>query len=204
MPKTRGARQGRPRETSDRQLELIALELFSTGGYAHTTVEQIAVAAGVSQRTFFRYFESKAAVLWRDFDTEVAAIRDGLAAVAPDVPIMAAIREAVLAANRYRADDVPELRTRMRLIATEPELIASAAVHYDSWERAIGGFVAHRLGAPADSLYPLAVGRATLAVCRAAYDDWSERADADLTAYLDTALRALAAGFADDVLHTQA
>jgi mycofactocin system transcriptional regulator len=181
-------------------LELIALELFSTKGFAHTTVEQIAYAAGVSQRTFFRYFESKAAVLWRDFDTEVTAIRTRLAAVAPNVPIMAAIRQAVLAANRYRAADVPELRTRMRLIATEPDLVASAAVHYDSWERAIGDFVAQRTGAPADSLYPLAVGRATLAVCRAAYDHWTERADADLTTYLDTALRALEVGFRDDLL----
>ena len=48
---------------------------------------------------------------------------------------------------------------------------------------------------PPSSLYPLAVGRATLAACRAAYDRWSARADADLTFYLDAALTALAAGF---------
>ena len=47
----------------------------------------------------------------------------------------------------------------------------------------------------ADSLYPLTVGRATLAACRAAYDRWSARADADLPLYLDAALAALAAGF---------
>ena len=40
---------------------------------------------------------------------------------------------------------------------------------------------------PANSLYPLAIGRATLAVCRAAYERWSDRADADLTFYLDEA-----------------
>ena len=56
-------------------------------------------------------------------------------------------------------------------------------------------FAASRLGQPPDSLYPLAIGRATLAVCRSAYDRWTERADADLTVYLDRALRALAAGF---------
>jgi MftR C-terminal domain len=37
-----------------------------------------------------------------------------------------------------------------------------------------------------------------LAVCRAAYDRWSARADTDLTVYLDAALTALAAGFAAD------
>jgi MftR C-terminal domain len=39
---------------------------------------------------------------------------------------------------------------------------------------------------------------AVLAVCRAAYDRWSARADNDLTVYLDAALTALAAGFAAD------
>jgi hypothetical protein len=86
----------------------------------------------------------------------------------------------------------------MNLIGSVPALQASAAQHYDHWERAISEFAAARLGQPASSLYPLAVGRATLAVCRSAYDQWAERADADLTHYLDQALRALAAGFGPD------
>jgi hypothetical protein len=81
-----------------------------------------------------------------------------------------------------------------------PALQSSAATHYDSWERAISEFAARRLGQPADSLYPLAIGRATLAACRAAYDRWSARADTDLTRYLDAAIRALAAGFEPAVL----
>ena len=60
----------------------------------------------------------------------------------------------------------------MSLIGSAPELHASAAPHYDAWERAVSDFAAARLGQPADSLYPLAVGRATLAACRAAYDRW--------------------------------
>jgi 2-(1,2-epoxy-1,2-dihydrophenyl)acetyl-CoA isomerase len=111
------------------------------------------------------------------------------------VPMMDAIRRAVVAANHYRAEDVPELRARMNLIISVPALQASAAMRYDAWERAISDFAATRIGQPAGSLYPLAVGRATLAVCRAAYDRWCARADADLTVYLDAAVAALAAGF---------
>jgi hypothetical protein len=88
----------------------------------------------------------------------------------------------------------------MTLLSSVPELIASAAIHYDAWERAVVDFVARRSGQPADSLYPLAVGRAVLATCRAGYDRWAARADADLTVYLDAALCALAAGFRDEVL----
>ncbi len=189
------ARRGRPPGTSARELELIALRLFTELGFDDTTVERIAAAAGVSRRTFFRYFDSKTDVLWHAFDGEVRRLRDAFAEVPARVATMDAIRQVVVGANRYRAEDVPELRTRMNLIGSVPALQASAAHHYDAWERAVSEFAAGRLGQPADSLYPLAIGRATLAVCRSAYDRWVERADSDLTAYLDQALHALATGF---------
>jgi mycofactocin system transcriptional regulator len=190
-----GTRRGRPPGTSRRALELIALRLFTGQGFDATTIEQIAAEAGVSKRTFFRYFGSKASVLWSEFDHEVDTIRAALAQVPASVPMMGAIRRAVVTANHYGPADVPELRLRMNLIATVPALQSSAAVHYGAWEQAISDFAALRLRQPADSLYPLAIGRATLAACRAAYDRWSARADADLTFYLDAALAALAAGF---------
>jgi len=190
-----GPRRGRPPGTSRRELELIALRLFADQGFDNTTIEQISAEAGVSKRTFFRYFSSKASVLWSEFDTEVGTIRAALADVPAGVPMMDAIRRAVVTANHYGAEDVPELRIRMNLIGSVPALQSSAAVHYDAWERAISDFAAVRVGQPADSLYPLVIGRTTLAACRAAYDRWSARADADLTFYLDAALAALAAGF---------
>lgn len=196
-----GPRRGRPRSTSRRELRLIALRLFGAQGFENTTIEQIAAEAGVSERTFFRYFTSKASVLWTDFETEVAAIRAALADAPDHVPMMQAIRDAVVSANHYRADDVPEMRQRMNLIATVPALSSSAAEHYEAWERAVSEFAGRRLGQPPDSLYPLAIGRATLAACRAAYDRWSVHADSDLTVYLDAALTALAVGFAPDAAH---
>jgi TetR/AcrR family transcriptional regulator, regulator of mycofactocin system len=194
------SRRGRPPVTSRRELELIALRLFTEQGFDDTTIDQIAAEAGVSRRTFFRYFSSKASVLWSEFDTEVDTIRGALAEMPVDMSMMDAIRKAVVTANHYHAEDVPELRTRINLISSIPELHASAAVHYDAWERAISDFVAKRIRQPADTLYPLAVGRATLAACRAAYDRWVARADTDLTVYLDAALVALAAGFAPEAL----
>src|SRR6185437_15174891 len=126
-----GGRRGRPPGTSRRELELIAAE------------------AGVSKRTFFRYFGSKTSVLWSEFDHEVDVIRAALAGVPAGVPMMDAIRRAVVAANHYGPQDVPELRMRMNLIGTVPALQSSAAVHYDAWERAISDFAATRTGQPA-------------------------------------------------------
>src|ERR1700733_8956422 len=139
-------------------------------GFEDTTVERIAAEAGVSKRTFFRYFDSKADVLWHAFDGEVRALQAAFAAVPPHLTLMAAIRQVVVGVNRYRAEDVPELRTRMNLIGSVPALAASAAHHYDAWERAVSSFAGGRLGQGSDELIPIAIGRATLAVCRAAYD----------------------------------
>jgi TetR/AcrR family transcriptional regulator, regulator of mycofactocin system len=199
----RHGRRGRPPGTSARKLEVIALQLFTKQGFEATTVEQIATAAGVSGRTFFRYYDSKASVLWSEFDQEISNLRDTLASMPADLPIMDAVRQAVIAVNHYQADDVPELRARMTLIGSAPELAASAALHYDAWERAISQFVAQRTGQPADSLFPLALGRVTLAACRSAYERWAHHADANLTHYLDAALHAVAAGFTDATFTTE-
>jgi mycofactocin system transcriptional regulator len=188
-------RRGRPPGTSARELEVAALRLFTEVGYDETTVEDIAAAAGVSRRTFFRYFDSKAAVLWGDFDAEVAELRSAFAQVDPQTPLMQAIRQVVVGVNRYRAADVPELRRRMHLIGAHPELAAEALRHYDAWEREVARFAAARLGVAEDELYPLAIARTTLAAARAAFERWAALGDADLPVYLDAALTALAEGF---------
>ncbi|MEV6060207.1 mycofactocin system transcriptional regulator [Nocardia asteroides] len=192
------AHRGRPPRTTRRELEVIAMRLFAEHGFDDVTVERIAAEAGVSERTFFRYFPSKGEVLWHQFDNEVEDLRDAFAAVPADEPMMAAVRRIVVTANRYRAEDIPELRTRMLLVSGVPALSAGAGAHYDAWERAVGEFAARRLGTTANDLVPLAVGRTTLAAARAAFDAWLERGDTDLTVYLDRALSALERGFAPE------
>lgn len=189
------ARRGRPPSTSPRELELIALRRFAENGFDETTVEQIAAEAGVSSRTFFRYFDTKADVLWYAFDNEVEELRRALADVPATVQLLDAIRQAVVGVNHYTPADMPELRTRINLIGTVPMLQASAAVHYDAWEQTIIDYAASRLDQAPHALLPLAIGRATLAVCRAAYEYWVARADTDLMDYLDQAIRMMASSF---------
>src|SRR5690242_8048866 len=70
------SRRGRPPGTSRRKLELIALRLFTERGFDETPIEQIAAEAGVSRRTFFRYFSSKSSVMWGEFDIGRASCRE--------------------------------------------------------------------------------------------------------------------------------
>ena len=189
------SRSGRPRATSRRVLELIALDLFNEQGFDATTVEQISERAGVSRRTFFRYFDSKAAVLWSEFDHEVETLHRLLTEAPDSQPMAEAIRQAVLRANHYGVDDVAELRARMNVISTVPALGASATMHYDQWAGALAAFAAERLGQQPDDLIPQAIGFSALGVCRAAFDQWVKRQDADLIEYLDVALTAWMSGF---------
>ncbi len=190
-------RRGRPPTTGPRELELIALRLFGERGFEVTTIEDIAAEAGIQRRTFHRYFSTKADVLWQGFDEEVARLRLALSEADRTLPLMDSIREAVVAINHYTSDDIPELRVRMELLSSVPVLQASAASHYDAWEAAVADYVSARTGAASDSLYPLAIGRTTLAACRTAYDLWLAQGESDLTEYLENALRALASGFAE-------
>lgn len=194
-PAPGGTRSGRPRATSRRALERIALELFSEHGFEATTVEQIADRAGVSRRTFFRYFDTKADVLWSEFDAEVSTLHRLLAESPPEQSITEAIRSAVLTANHYGVEDVVGLRARMRVVADVPALGAAANTHYDNWAQALAEFSARRLGQDPHDLIPQAIGFSALGACRAAFDQWVARRDADLIAYLDVALTAWRSGF---------
>ncbi len=188
---------GRPRSTTARDLELVALDLFAARGFNDTTVEDIAVGAGVSRRTFFRYFESKAAVLWHGFDEEVDALRTVLATMPDSLSPMQAVRRAVVEVNAKRGGPA-ELRLRMELVSQVPALQMTAVRHYDDWEAVVARFIADRLALDEHALIPRCVGRTTLAACRAAYEQWLLEPNSVLADHIDDALAALARGFAVD------
>ena len=64
------------------RLERAALELFTEQGFAETTVPQITAKAGLTTRTFFRYFADKREVLFSN-DEEAAELAARMIAEAP-------------------------------------------------------------------------------------------------------------------------
>ncbi|MBB5126227.1 TetR family transcriptional regulator [Streptomyces griseoloalbus] len=63
-----GTRAAAQRLKMRRELAAAAMELFATKGYEATTVDEIAAAAGVARRTFFRHFRSKEEAIFPDHD----------------------------------------------------------------------------------------------------------------------------------------
>jgi mycofactocin system transcriptional regulator len=189
------ARAGRRRSTSRAELEHVAFELFDDMGFERTTVDDIARAAGIGRRTFFRYFPSKNDVVWGDFDGELQRLRKELTAYPRDRPLMDSLREALVEFNRVDPAEIPWHRRRMRLILRVPALQAHSTLRFADWRQTIAEFIGERLGVPSDSLAPQAIAYACLGVSLAAYEQWLRDDDADLVALLDAAMRELAAGF---------
>jgi AcrR family transcriptional regulator len=71
--------------------------LFETRGFATTTVREIADAAGVTERTFFRYFPSKEALLVEDITASLPSLGDAIRRRPDDEPALDAIENAILA-----------------------------------------------------------------------------------------------------------
>lgn len=63
-----------------------ARALFHEKGYVETTVDEIAERADVAQRTFFRYFPSKQAVLFADFEELFAQLMRDIESRPEDEP----------------------------------------------------------------------------------------------------------------------
>lgn len=187
-------RQGRPAVTSRGELELIALGLFADRGFESTTVDDIAEAAGIGRRTFFRYFPSKNDVVYGDFDAALEALRERLASVPADVPLLAGIREAVLAFNALPDGAEPQHRVRMSMVLHTPALQAHSTLRYAGWRAVVAEHAASRLGLAPGDFEPQLIAHQALASAVAAYEQWLARPGSDLPALLDRALRTLRTG----------
>ena len=76
-----GTRAAAQRLKMRRELAAAAMELFATKGYEATTVDEIAAAAGVARRTFFRHFRSKEEAIFADHDDTLTRVEAVLNAV---------------------------------------------------------------------------------------------------------------------------
>jgi TetR/AcrR family transcriptional regulator, regulator of mycofactocin system len=192
---------GRKRITSRAELEQVAFGLFERQGFEGTTVGDIARAAGIGRRTFFRYFASKNDVPWGGFEERLERMRARLAGCPPQTPLAEAIRLGVITfheAGPGGAGPGGEAwqRRRLELILQVPALQAHSTLRYAAWRRVIAEFAAARTGQPPDSLLPVTLGYAVQGVSVAACEQWLAGADPDLARLIGAAVRGLAAAFA--------
>ncbi|UXY27329.1 TetR family transcriptional regulator [Streptomyces sp. HUAS TT20] len=166
-----------------------ALELFTTRGYEETTVDEIAEAVDVSQRTFFRYFASKEDVAFfvpRLAESHyVAALRERPPHEAPLEALRRAVLESWDTIEEAVEQVVPvELHMRAyRMIEATPALLAAHLRRSAELEEQIARIIAEREGLDVDAdPRPRLVVAVFGAVIRVTERAWSVGDDASVVA----------------------
>lgn len=167
-----GTRVGRRPSTTQDHITDVALELFATRGFDEVSVDDVARAAGIARRTLFRYYASKNAIPWGDFDAHLQHLRELLATLSTEIPLAEALREALLSFNTYDAQETAQHRMRMRVILETAGLQAYSMTMYAGWREVIAAYVAERIGAATGDLMPQTVGWLMLGVALSAYEHW--------------------------------
>ncbi|MGD1049885.1 MAG: TetR family transcriptional regulator [Solirubrobacteraceae bacterium] len=173
------------------RLEQAALALYSERGYAQTTVAEIAERAGLSERTFFRYFVDKREVLFWGAGTLAELMVDAVAAAPGDAPPLDAVTAALDAAAGVLAERREFARRRQAIIAANAELQERELIKLAAIAAALAGTLRERgVGEPAASL----AAEAGIAVFRVAFERWiAEGEDQDLARVIQDALGELRA-----------
>lgn len=153
------------------EVEAVALRLFDERGFADVTVEEIATHAGISPRTFYRYFPSKEDVLQVRIDRRSTALASALAArplhESPLVALRVALEEALA------AEDPDRIRRWTNVIVATPSVLRGVYGGIQmKGHRVMAEFFAARLGLPVDGLVPTVLAAAAGGAVQAAQTRW--------------------------------
>ncbi|MDX1888251.1 mycofactocin system transcriptional regulator [Mycolicibacterium sp. 050158] len=189
-------RVGRRRSTTQDHITSVALDLFAERGFDDVSVDDVARAAGIARRTLFRYYPSKNAIPWGDFDAHLDLMRDLLLAEPIGAPISVALRSALLAFNSFDEAETAHHRQRMRVILETAALQAHSMTMYAGWRAVVANFVANRLGLEPADLIPQTTAWTMLGVALSAYENWLADESVSLQTALGEAFDTVSAGIA--------
>lgn len=192
-PETAQTLRDHARDAVRAEVQRQAWLLFAEHGFEATTVDRIAAAAGMSRRTFFRYFASKDdLVLARMLQSGAALVRALEERPAEESP-WPALRAAFQLIVDQQAAHPDRSRPLQLMLRDEPAVRATVEEWRRRWTALLTPVVAARL--PADDYVGLraeAIVRSALECLESAQELWAEREAADLSRLVDEAMGAVA------------
>ena len=152
------------------RLTRAAYELYIERGFEHVTVAEIAQRAGLTKRTFFRYFDDKREVLF----SGAAAMQDAVVEAVANAPANVAPIDVVVAALAAAGSGITEIgegaRARQRLIESSSDLQEREMIKMVALKEAIAGGLQSR--GVSDSEASL-TAQAGVAVFQTAFERWA-------------------------------
>lgn len=162
-------RMGRWEPDASGRLKLAAWELFKERGYARTTVEEIAARAGLTERTFFRYFADKREVLFWGMAALQKTIVDAIAEAPRSMAPLDAVAAALEAGAGMLQPDREFAKARQALIAAHAELQERESIKFRSLASAMADALRRRGVSEATATLSAEAG---ITVFRVAFERW--------------------------------
>ncbi len=177
------------------ELAMLAQDLFAEKGYEQTTIEDLVAAAGISKRTFFRYFTSKEDLVLGKHEVWAERLIDALNARPGDEPLWESFRRSFDVVVGFFNDQAQVARTLAmeKIIQGNPALSAGEIERMARVQEQLADFAGRRLGCdPASDPRPAAIAGAALACLITAKNIWiaTDRSE-PFAGLLDQAMAAL-------------
>jgi AcrR family transcriptional regulator len=173
--------QERKQELVRAELASAAWDLFGKKGYESTTVAEIAEAAGVSRRTFFRYYASKEEVVTATSDELAEAMLAAMAARPRYEPPLVSIQRALVPVLEPRLVRTERARTIIRLLRESRTLRRAMMERHALMEERLAVQLADRLGAdPSKDSAPALLAFIARAMLDTAFNVWYDQGRKDV------------------------
>jgi AcrR family transcriptional regulator len=179
-----------------RTIQAQALRLFAAKGFQATTIEEIAAAAEMAPRTFFRYFPTKEEVVfWSEYPPMLAGF---VAARPDDEPALEALHHGIvegLAAIGDQDEERERMLERLHLAFRTPALHPRLRQQQAHWAAELAEILADRLDEHPDNLEVRIIAAAVAAAVWVAAEEWqAQDGRQELGALIDQALGTVLAG----------
>jgi AcrR family transcriptional regulator len=190
-----------PPSLSQRKRQLVRQEishaawlLFAERGYEDTSVGEIARAAGISRRSFFRYFSSKEDVVIGTTDALAEEVLAAFASRPASEPPLVAIQRALTPAIVTRLADADEARAIVSLLRESRTLRRAMLERHARLEERLAVLIAVRTGAdPRRDPTPALLAFLARALLDTAWNVWYDQRPRDVAAMIDDLFRRLRA-----------
>lgn len=163
----------RRREATRLDIARTAAALFAERGAEATTAEEIANAAGISLRTFYRYFSVKEDAVAPLLAAGGRRWVELFAESSVDLPVREALERSAVASLTPADEPAAEAMHWTRSLLRDPRLASTwQRVHADSEER-LRGVLVDRCREGADALEIRLAAAAATAAIRVALEEWA-------------------------------
>jgi len=174
-----------------------AIDMFAERGFEETTIDEIARAAGVSTRTFFRYFASKADLMGQGMITYRTLLGDAVRQAPSALSPLQVLRHTV---QKIAADAAGQPRTRqiVDIASASPAAREAQLARRAEVENALAdAFAVRTRAASDDAVGSRLLAALTLAVIDVTFRVWSKSGESDIVAITDDVLATLTGLVAD-------